>query len=860
MRKSFLLCALTLTTFFGVTAKHVTPEEALLRLRNSEATPAKKAAGVNADMVCTHTFHTSDNQEALYIFTGDGRSVVAPADDRIAPLLGYFDSHINGVMPESFRYWLNEYVSQIEHLIANPEIQKQETDGASKAATTETKTAISPLLKTQWAQTEPFNNACPYDNTYNATSVTGCVAAAGAQVMNYHRYPTEPMTADITYYDSRSKVNRTLATAGRSFDWSNMLPSYSGIYTDDEADAVAFLMAACGYAANMKYSSESSGTQSLYFLTGAKKYFGYNSSAKMLSREDIELAQWEDLLYENLQTIGPVFYSGNNGISGHAFVCDGYNNGYFHFNWGWNGSYDGYFLTSALKPQGSGTGGNDSHYSYNQSAMFNLTSPDAKLITLPNLCPIHLNGSLRGRLDTNGNLIITTTTAGSSSTIACYYNSSDQSYTGLRRVKVVNTATNVETYSTNTTKVNDLVPLYGTPYRTYSTAQLFSKCDAGEYRISFQFQESGSNTWLDATQALAATDYFTVTIDSDRKITSITSPTINTAEAESVTSPSVFYKDKAYRFSFKVTNTSNSYLSDFILPALCSILDLSEPAKEMVPYRDRQVAGTDDPVSIVTTGEGIAVNLAPGESLEYSGVTTFDSFDELDFDDIYFCLISKNTGDIIQIADSPLEIEEAPATTLTASSFTLDAENLQHVDTEDMTFNCKVECTEGYFAGKLYVVITDAEQTAALGVLNTANLIVLNEGETDTATITGSFDKAESGTKYAALLRYVDGSSAYTIATLNFATGGTVSGVEAISATDSQTVVTADRTAGIISIIAPSEITSIEIYGLDGRRYAPAVSLNGSTATVEMAQLPAGVNIIKASLSNGSLTVSKIIK
>jgi hypothetical protein len=177
-----------------------------------------------------------------------------------------------------------------------------------------------------------------------------------------------------------------------------------------------------------------------------------------------------------------------------------------------------------------------------------------------------------------------------------------------------------------------------------------------------------------------------------------------------------------------------------------------------------------------------------------------------------------------------------------------------------MTFNCKVECTEGYFAGKLYVVITDAEQTAALGVLNTANLIVLNEGETDTATITGSFDKAESGTKYAALLRYVDGSSAYTIATLNFATGGTVSGVEAISATDSPTVVTADRTAGIISIIAPSEITSIEIYGLDGRRYAPAVSLNGSTATVEMAQLPAGVNIIKASLSNGSLTVSKIIK
>ena len=41
---------------------------------------------------------------------------------------------------------------------------------------------------------------------------------------------------------------------------------------------------------------------------------------------------------------------------GHEFVCDGYDgNGYFHFNWGWGGMSDGYFLLDALNPGAVGT-------------------------------------------------------------------------------------------------------------------------------------------------------------------------------------------------------------------------------------------------------------------------------------------------------------------------------------------------------------------------------------------------------------------------------------------------------------------------------------------------------------------------
>ena len=47
----------------------------------------------------------------------------------------------------------------------------------------------------------------------------------------------------------------------------------------------------------------------------------------------------------------PVYYAGQGAEGGHAFVLDGYQGtNYFHFNWGWSGSYNGYFYLSNLNP------------------------------------------------------------------------------------------------------------------------------------------------------------------------------------------------------------------------------------------------------------------------------------------------------------------------------------------------------------------------------------------------------------------------------------------------------------------------------------------------------------------------------
>lgn len=60
---------------------------------------------------------------------------------------------------------------------------------------------------------------------------------------------------------------------------------------------------------------------------------------------------WNQLIYEELSTNGPVLYDGSRKkSSGHAFVIDGYDgDGYLHVNWGWGGEDDGYFLLEALQ-------------------------------------------------------------------------------------------------------------------------------------------------------------------------------------------------------------------------------------------------------------------------------------------------------------------------------------------------------------------------------------------------------------------------------------------------------------------------------------------------------------------------------
>ncbi|MDE5796667.1 MAG: C10 family peptidase, partial [Muribaculaceae bacterium] len=62
---------------------------------------------------------------------------------------------------------------------------------------------------------------------------------------------------------------------------------------------------------------------------------------------------WDDVIVAEIDANRPVLYCGQDVSAGHAFVCDGYEIRevpYFHINWGWGGSADGYYASDALNP------------------------------------------------------------------------------------------------------------------------------------------------------------------------------------------------------------------------------------------------------------------------------------------------------------------------------------------------------------------------------------------------------------------------------------------------------------------------------------------------------------------------------
>ena len=319
--------------------------------------------------------------ESYYVFNvGDNAGyVVAAGDDCVPAVLGYADTGAvdPNNMPSNMKAWLEEYDSQIKYM------QEKGVASTDELVLTATHPAISPLLTTTWDQSDPYNQNCPDFFTYGK-SVTGCVATAMAQVMYYHRAKSvTATTATIPAYTCRHKwisgtdtlrIYVDAIPSGSPIDWNNMLNSYSSSATTAQQQAVANLMKYCGAAVEMDYANSwngGSGAYSSEVPNALKNYFNYSDQTVLKYRNNYSSADdWDNLIYNELSNSRPVFYSGSNRSGGHAFVCDGYDGkGYYHINWGWSGTSDGYFLLSALDPDTQGTGGSSAGYNNNQTAV-----------------------------------------------------------------------------------------------------------------------------------------------------------------------------------------------------------------------------------------------------------------------------------------------------------------------------------------------------------------------------------------------------------------------------------------------------------------------------------------------------------
>ena len=361
--------------------------------------------------------------EKIYAFNIEGGGfIIASADSRTLPVLGYSDSDSIDweSIPENMRSWLKQYDEAIATLGHRTDFRDGEQTTSpsygqgtftAKPSRRAARKPVEPLIKTHWNQSAPYWDQVP---TYqgpepalrNKQCYVGCVATAMAQVMNYWQWP-KTLPDGLPDYDFKIPYNNQNYTwhlgalPPTKFEWELMLndydewnpetEAYDPLGTEQQRKAVATLMRYCGQSVKMKYGPAERGGSAAYCRPVAKAlvdFFDYNTPQHIRHRFIPSIDKWEEIIYGELAAGRPALFCSYSDSGGHAFLCDGYDgNGLFHINWGWGGSDDGYFSLSVLNPYnntGAGSGSSGIGFCIDQEAII---YTDPKMEPQPMLIP-----------------------------------------------------------------------------------------------------------------------------------------------------------------------------------------------------------------------------------------------------------------------------------------------------------------------------------------------------------------------------------------------------------------------------------------------------------------------------------------
>lgn len=153
-----------------------------------------------------------------------------------------------------------------------------------------------------------------------------------------------------------------------SYSWENM----PNIITEDTFDPdggilISSLMYDIGVALNMDYSCSGSSAYTSDVPSVLKNIFGYSTNSSYINFDSEKVLQQLDYWHY------PVIMRGEDlSAGGHAWVCDGYQQTkyidihnpdtnyeyetatcgplFFHMNWGWNGSANGWYRCNDFAP------------------------------------------------------------------------------------------------------------------------------------------------------------------------------------------------------------------------------------------------------------------------------------------------------------------------------------------------------------------------------------------------------------------------------------------------------------------------------------------------------------------------------
>ncbi len=346
MKKLFTLVLISVLALGTLIANPVSKEKAQQVAENYYKYYAPENI---TDYTVINTFtsnHKGTTTYYTFVFKAGG-FVMVSADDAAKPILGY--SHESSFDPNNInpaaKEWFASYDKEIQYIVEQKADNSETVKEWNKILANDfpaKEKSVEPLVETTWGQSSGWDYYVP-----SGTPV-GCVATAMAQIMNYWEYPETG--AGWHSYTHPTYGEQTAVFDTTTYDWSNM-PDNSWSHP------AALLSYHCGVAVDMNYSPSGSGAFSRDATFAMANYFKYDQEINFAERATMMPDAWEDLITAELDAGRPVLHSGSDpSYGGHAFICDGYNaSGLFHFNWGWQGTEDGYFELENLSTNYNGT-------------------------------------------------------------------------------------------------------------------------------------------------------------------------------------------------------------------------------------------------------------------------------------------------------------------------------------------------------------------------------------------------------------------------------------------------------------------------------------------------------------------------
>ena len=387
MRKYFSFVLAVLFAGFAMAAP-VSPERALevaQQFVSSSPAFAPGQGGVSPaesvpSVAATLPMPKSGNP-AFYITNVGNAFVLVSADDAVPQVLGYNIGSgwpTDEPMPSQVRFFFNSLAERVEAGVqsSGSTSERVKVMARQAIATSLLPDSVGPLMTTRWGQSPYYNSQCPEaPNGVGGHVLVGCEATSIAQIMKYWGFPSHGR-GKHTYVSDYAGVTYgplTVDFDSATYNFAIMPDTLSSYSTPEEINEVAKLMYHCGVAQTMTYGEDDSYSDDPYARAALVNHFYFDPNCEYKIRSEYSDEEWDSFVRTDLAAGRPVLYGGSAIVGGHSFVCDGYNSsGYFHFNFGWKGDGDGWYLSSIPGP--------DVNYIFStlQTAVFGL-QPDTTM-------------------------------------------------------------------------------------------------------------------------------------------------------------------------------------------------------------------------------------------------------------------------------------------------------------------------------------------------------------------------------------------------------------------------------------------------------------------------------------------------